>query len=58
MPKLKSLIKSVMRKIDFRATDTELAEMQKKADKYCNGNLSAWIRYAATQLEPPKKDLV
>lgn len=32
--------------------------LQKQADKYANGNLSEWLRYAGLNHVPPKKDLV
>lgn len=32
--------------------------LQKQADKYANGDLSEWLRYAGLNHTPPKKDLV
>lgn len=44
--------------INLKVTLEQEKEMQKKADKYTGGNLSEWIRYASTQLDAKKSDLV
>lgn len=59
MQQLKQSLKSKKQKlINFKCTDEELAVIKAKAEKYANGNLSEWIRYAAIELEPRSKDLV
>lgn len=34
--------------------DWDKAEIQEKADKYANGNVSAWMRYASRMYTPKK----
>ena len=56
---LKQCIKKAVRKLmNFKVTDEERALMQAKADKYTNGNVSDWLRYAGTKLDPKKCDLL
>jgi hypothetical protein len=43
---------------NFKATNSEWEEIQAKANIYCNGNASEWIRYAAIHLDPKASDLV
>lgn len=38
--------------INLKISENELQEIKKKADKYTNGNLSAWLRYAAIKFNP------
>jgi hypothetical protein len=38
--------------INYKVSHEEKAAMQKKADKWAGGNLSAWVRFAAVMLEP------
>ena len=38
--------------ISLKLTTDALSVMQAKADLYADGNLSAWIRFAATTLDP------
>ena len=54
---LKSVMVPKRHVINVKWTDKDLKELKKKADKYTNGNMSAWIRYAATQLDPKASDL-
>jgi len=49
---------SKMKVINFKASRGDMKQIKEKADKYTEGNVSAWIRYAATQLEPKKRDLL
>lgn len=56
---LKSEVKEFKyKRIMVKLTAREEKVLQKKARLYTNGNASAWIRYAATKLEPNPTDLV
>ncbi len=44
--------------VNFSATEAEKKAIQALADKYADGNLSAWLRYAALHCKPAKGDLV
>ncbi len=50
--------------VNLRVTAEEKAKMQEKADQFCkdegeeHGNLSEWIRYAATRYEPKPDEVV
>lgn len=44
--------------INFKLTLAEKKVLLEKAKKYARGNLSLWLRYAAINHQPPKKDLV
>lgn len=46
------------KKFLLKLSDSDLERMRKKADQYTGGNLSAWIRYASSRLEPKEEDLV
>lgn len=52
---LKKVDKTKMHNI--RLTDEEQEKIKKKADTYTEGNVSAWMRFASTELTPPKKYL-
>lgn len=43
--------------IALRLSDEEFEIVLKKANQYTGDNLSQWIRYAATKMQPKKKDL-
>jgi len=43
--------------INFRGSEEEKKAMQDKANLFTQGNLSAWLRYASTQLAPKQTDL-
>ena len=43
--------------VTIRMDETERNKAQQKADLYCEGNLSEWIRYASINCVPKKKDL-
>jgi len=43
--------------INFKCTEEELVLMKKNADKFADGNLSAWIRFSTIELEPKKRHL-
>ncbi len=44
--------------LNFRCTPEEKDMMKKNADKFADGKLSAWIRYAAIHSKPNRKHLV
>lgn len=59
----KTILKSTLKPaksemINIKITRLERKLLQGKADKYTNGNVSAWMRYAAINLEPKVQDLV
>lgn len=41
----------------IKATACEKQRMQELADKFANGNLSAWVRYAALNYSPSAQEL-
>ena len=43
--------------MNFKVTSEERARIIANAVKYTNGNITAWLRYAAIDTVPPKKDL-
>lgn len=44
--------------VNFKCPADVKELLQKQADKYTNGELSVWLRYAGLNHTPPKKDLV
>lgn len=58
MKVLKSLLKESKRLVNFEATESERRRIFEKAEKYCNGNMSEWIRYAAVNHEPNEEELI
>lgn len=42
---------------NFKITSTEFEGIKKLADKYADGNVSQWVRYAAKNFRPSKSDL-
>lgn len=42
---------------NFRYNDEEREKIKAKADRFTYGNMSAWIKYAALELEPRPEDL-
>lgn len=45
------------RPFQIKATPSEKQRMQELADKFANGNLSAWVRYAALNYAPTAQEL-
>lgn len=43
---------------NFKATEEDIALLQKNADKFADGNLSAWIRFAGINHVAKSRDLV
>lgn len=56
--KLKSQNKEKRTLINVLVTKEERAAIEARAKRFAKGNVSAWVRYAAGQMTPPKKDLV
>jgi hypothetical protein len=55
---LKSLLREKKQKLfSLKVSIEELAAMQKNANLFTNGNMSAWVRYASTYLKPNPKDI-
>ncbi len=54
---LKALIVPKKQLVNFKATSKEIKLIQENADKYAQGNYSAWLRYAGINFKPNKKDL-
>lgn len=46
------------KQLNVRFTDSEFLAIKTKADLYCNGCMSEWVRYAASTLMPRKRDLI
>ena len=42
--------------VNIRVTEVEKRKMQDKANKHTDGNLSAWVKYAAINYIPKKPD--
>ncbi len=55
--KLKKLKKDEMIMRTFKLTALELKELEAKANKYTDGNVSLWLRYAGKNHVPAAKDL-
>ena len=55
---LKSMVHSKKTiRVNLKVTPEELTLIQNKAILYTGGNVSEWIRYAATHAVPPKSDV-
>lgn len=52
---LKKQNRSILRNV--KVTPEEEIQIQENADKYADGNFSEWVRYAAINLKPKKRDL-
>ncbi len=46
-----------VRIVNFKCTEEEFDQIKANADKYADGNMSGWIRFASMNLEPKKKHL-
>lgn len=46
------------RPFNIKVTETEYTVLQTKAQRYTDGNISAWVRYAALNLQPKPEDVV
>lgn len=54
---LKSLVKTKLKIQNFKASAEDMITFKKKADQYTNGNVSEWIRFAASNHRPRKSQL-
>lgn len=60
----KFILKSLTRRsaknrlINFKVTAWEYEEISRRADKYADGNLSAYVREACMLYSPKKSDIV
>jgi hypothetical protein len=43
---------------NFKATDSQMKKIVRNAKKFANGNLSAWLRHAASNYKPKKSEMV
>jgi hypothetical protein len=55
---VKTLKVDLKKPINIRLTSSERVKIQSLADKYAQGNLSHWMRYASLNCIPKKEDLV
>ena len=56
---IKREVKELPKKvINLRVSEEEDQKIKELADKYANGNRTAWMAYASTHYVPPKRDLV
>lgn len=55
---LKRNVKETRKNINFRATELEYKAMKAKADRYCEGDISKWLRAAAIDYKPSETELV
>lgn len=44
--------------MNIRFTDSEIHAIREKANRYCEGKVPEWVRYAATMLMPRRCDLI
>jgi hypothetical protein len=60
MPKiLKSIKKKELTKIiNVRVSENERSKIKNKANRYSNGNLSAYMKYALINFTPKEEDLI
>ena len=58
MVKLKDAKPKHTKLINVKVTKNQAEKMQSNADKYCEGNLSAWLRYSSIKHKPRKSELV
>lgn len=52
IPNEKSIVKTI------RIPESVHAKIQRKANKYANGNMGAYLRYVGLRYEPKKEELV
>jgi len=44
--------------INLKVSESEFEEIKDRADKYADGNVSAWLRVSGKKFTPRKRDLV
>jgi hypothetical protein len=50
-------MKSKQLLLTVKVTAKELEEIKAKAQKFTAGNVSAWVKYSAIELDPKPKDM-
>jgi uncharacterized protein (DUF1778 family) len=55
---LKTITTVEKRLLNLKVTDEERKLIKLNADKYANGNISEWVRYASLNFLPEEKDLI
>ena len=55
---VKEAIKKQLKIVNFKSTENMLAKMKENAEKYYNGNLSGWIKYAALNHRPKRSEMI
>lgn len=50
--------KETLKAVNLKLNAEQRKTLQKQADKYANGNLSEWLRFAGTHFVPGKEHLV
>lgn len=50
--------KETLKAVNVKLNAEEKKTLQKQADKYAQGNLSEWLRFAGTHFVPGKEHLV
>lgn len=60
---MKTLLRSALKPqkqnlLTIKCSNAEMKTIKSKADKYTNGNVSEWVRYAAMTLDPRIQDLI
>jgi hypothetical protein len=55
---LKKMVKQELKPINFKCADSDREKIVEKAKEFTKGNVSEWIRHAAMNYSPPKRDLV
>jgi hypothetical protein len=54
---LKTQVKPALKVCNFKISDDDKNLIKKNAEQYAEGNISEWIRFAAINYKPRKKDL-
>lgn len=54
---LKSIKEEIRKGFTIKVRPQEKRKMQELADKYADGNLSLWVRYAAMNCSPTAQEL-
>ena len=54
---LKKLIRDPLKLKNFKCTQSDFDKILKKAYKHTEGNVSAWLRYAALNHKPPRYEV-
>jgi hypothetical protein len=60
---MSKVLKSIKKKeetkiINVRVTDSDRNKIKNKANRYSNGNLSAYMKYALINFTPKEEDLI